>query len=252
MSARKPAKAKAKPKAGGARKPSAKGKAAKGSRAADQDKPRSNNGPGVWGRLRLFLLAGGLFMVLAVTAMGLLMVFPLNGPDETDDLEGVRGAGVPAEPAEAGRSAKPGQADQSGQSGPTSPPPSLAGVKWGQEVANMGSLEVLPASGPYEHRRPLARVEFEGQRPEDITLALYKGRLAEATIWLDSQEAYHALVERLSKRYGPPTAGDVLTWTWPDVTMTAAYVPSQGAGVLTMTYIPLARQAAQEQTGPRP
>ncbi len=172
---------------------------------------------GRWRGLRIALLGLILFVALAATAMTLLLVFPVSGPDEPESF---------------------------------GPPEGFAGAAWDREVNGLGDLEVLPSPGPFELRRPMGALEFEGERLNDVQIVLYKDRLAGATVWLDDERAFDRVVARLSERYGPPkpvNPGQALTWDWPDVGIAAVYLPGEDEGVLTLTYKPLARQAAEAQ-----
>lgn len=188
-----------------------------GKRKAKSGRSTGKAKSGRWRGLRLALLGLILFVVLAATVMTLLMIFPVSGPDEPEALV---------------------------------PPEGFAGSAWGREVSGLGDLEVLPSPGPFELRRPMGTLEFEGEKLNDVQLVLYDGQLAGATVWLDDERAFDRIVARLSERYGPPRsggAGQPLAWDWPEVSIAAVYLPGEDEGVLTLTYKPLARRAAEEQ-----
>lgn len=130
------------------------------------------------------------------------------------------------------------------------PPHGFSGTPWDRPLVNLSGMELLPSVGPFEHRRPLGETSFEGEPLQDVLLMLYDDKLAGVTLWLGSQEAYDRVVTRLVGRYGPPRPGEALTWDWPDVGMAAVFMPTEGRGVVSISYKPLARQAAEAQESP--
>ncbi|WP_027368900.1 hypothetical protein [Desulfocurvibacter africanus] len=130
------------------------------------------------------------------------------------------------------------------------PPDGFGGTPWGRPLASLSGMELQPSVGPFEQRRPTGETSFEGEPLQDVLLTLYDDKLAGVSLWLGSQEAYDRVVTRLVGRYGPPRPGEALTWDWPDVGMAAVFMPTQARGVVSISYKPLARQAAEEQEAP--
>ncbi len=240
--------------------------------------------PGRWRTLGLTAMGMLLLGAFSIFALTFFLAFPLSGPDEpTPPTARTRPAkpAVSAAPApstapapERERATETGPSTEQARTAPPEPMPTahpvwvgqassdalpvelfvppygFGGTPWGRSLPSLSGTELLPGVGPFEHRRPMGETSFEDEPLQDVLLMLYDDKLAGVTLWLGSQDAYERVVTRLVGRYGPPRPGEALTWDWPDLGMAVAFMPTEGRGVVSISYKPLARQAAEAQESP--
>lgn len=267
-------------KSGREAKPSRGKTSSKGRKKPSKRKTKS----GGWRTLSLTAIGTLLLGAFSVMALAFFLAFPLSGPDEPSpsatrtrpgkSAASAASASSPAPTPEPERTAETEPSTEMARTAPPEPtdsaqpvwvgqassdampvelfvpPHGFGGTPWDRPLASLSGLELLPSVGPFEHRRPQGETSFEGEPLQDVLLMLYDDKLAGVTLWLGSQEAYDRVVTRLVGRYGPPRPGEALTWDWPDVGMAAAFMPTEGRGVVSISYKPLARQAAEAQEAP--